>query len=532
MRLSQMIRASGCAVAAALAMLVATPAAAPAVAPATITAAQCAALINATLPETTIESATSVAGPAFTPPGGGALSNLPAFCRVVAVTRPAVRFEVWLPLTTWNGKFQGVGNGGTAGIISYGALATGIRRGYATASTDTGHVSKDSADSSWALGHPELVADFGYRGLHVMTENGKKLTTTLYETALAHSYYVGCSKGGQQGLMEAQRFPADYDGLVAGAPAQNATRSYLAGHLWAARATEQDPESYIPAAKIAVLTRAVTSACDAIDGVADGVIDDPRRCHFDPASLVCRAGQDAATCFTPKQAAAVKQIWAGATDSKGQRLYPGYMPGAEAGSGGTWERYVTGDGPRDGRHFQLADGFLKYVVFNDPHYDFRKFNYDTDLPAALKKVSPMIDAMDPDLRPLQRGGGKLIVYHGWNDPSIPVLNSIDYYESVVSKVSPGANREAALAATQAFYRMFLVPGMQHCSGGPGTDNFDMLTALENWVEKGTSPASIVATHRTAGRIDRSRPLCPYPQVAVYNGTGSTDEAANFECRTR
>jgi feruloyl esterase len=514
---------------AATAALVATPAAAPPALPAAISAAQCAALKNLQLPETTIESAAEVAAPSFTPPGSAAIGNLPAFCRVVAVTKPAVRYEVWLPTTTWNGKFQGVGNGGTAGIISYGALATGIRRGYATASTDTGHVSRDSADSSWALGRPDLVADFGHRGLHVMTENGKKITASLYQSAPARSYYVGCSKGGQQGLAEAQRYPADYDGIVAGAPAQNSTRSYLAGHLWAALATERDPESYIPAAKMQVLARAVTASCDAIDGITDGVIDDPRKCHFDPASIVCRPGQDPSACLTAKQATAVKQIWAGAHDSKGNPLYPGYMPGAEAGAGGTWERYVSGDGPGDGRHRQLAEGFLKYVLFQDPNYDFRKFNFDTDLPMALQKLSPLIDAMDPNLRPLQQRGGKLLVYHGWNDPSIPVLNSIDYYESVVSTIGRNANRDAALAETQSFYRMFLVPGMQHCSGGPGTDTFDMLTALENWVEKSQAPASIPATHRTAGRVDRSRPLCPYPQVAVYSGTGSTDDAANFAC---
>jgi len=527
MRRTHLVLASVSATLAASAALVAMPVAPPSAA--TMTAAACAAITTAHLPDTTIESATDVAGPTFMPPGSSGLNNLPSFCRVVAVTKPAIRFEVWLPLTTWNGRFQGVGNGGTAGIISYGAMATALRRGYATASTDTGHVSKDSADSTWALGRPDLVADFGYRGLHLMTVNGKQVTTTLYGTAPRYSYYVGCSKGGQQGLMEAQRFPEDYDGLVAGAPANNSTRSYLAGHLWAALATEKDPESHIPAAKVPILARAVTAACDAIDGVTDGVLDDPRTCHFDPASLTCRAGQDQATCFTEKQVAAVKQIWAGARNSKGERLYASYVPGAESGAA-AWERYVTGDGPRAGRHFQLADGFLKYVVFQNPNYDFRSFNYDTDLPMALAKVSPLVDAVDPNLRPLQQRGSKLIVYHGWNDPSIPALNSIDYYESVVAAFSTSANRDAALAETQTFYRLFLVPGMQHCSGGPGTDAFDMVTALENWVEKGIAPSSIAATHRTAGRVDRSRPLCPYPQVAVYSGSGSTDEAANFSCK--
>jgi len=527
MRRAQFVLSSGLAFVAALSAFVGANAAAPLSPP--LTAVQCAALKGANLPDTTVELAAVVSGPSFTPPGTTALNDLPSFCRVVTVTKPAVRVETWLPMTTWNGKFQGVGNGGTAGIISYSALATGIRRGYATSSTDTGHVSKDSADSSWALGRPDLVADFGHRGLHVMTESGKALTKTLYATPPTRSYYVGCSKGGQQGLMEAQRYPADYDGLVAGAPAQNATRSYLAGHLWAALATDKDPESYIPSPKMKVLAQAVTAACDAVDGVTDGVIDDPRKCHFDPGTIVCRAGQDPATCLTTKQAIAVKQIWAGATNSRGERLYPGYMPGAEAGAGGTWERYVSGDGPGDGRHFQLADGFLKYVLFQNPNYDFRSFSYDTDLPMALKKLSPMLDAMDPNLRPLQQRGGKLIVYHGWNDPSIPVLNSIDYYESVVSALGKGKSREAALAETQAFYRMFLVPGMQHCSGGPGTDNFDMLTALENWVEKGQAPSGLVAMDGNPN-ANRTRPVCEYPKWPKFTGApGTESSAASFTC---
>ena len=488
----------------------------------------CTALQSLQLPDTKIESATEVAGPSFTPPDAtGALANLPGFCRVVGVSKPSIRFEVWLPTTTWNGKFQGVGNGGTAGVISYSALAAGIRRGYATASTDTGHVSRDSADSEWALKRPDLVADFGHRGLHVMTENGKKVTSSFYEAPPKLSYYVGCSKGGQQGLMEAQRYPNDYDGLVAGAPANNATRSYLGGHLWPALATLKDPESYIPAAKVPVLTRAVTAACDGLDGVTDGIISDPRKCTFDAETLACRAGQDPSTCFSEKQIKAIKDIWAGAHDSKGP-IYPGVAKGGETGAG-AWERYVTGEGPLRGRHFQLADGFLKFVVFDDPSYDFRTFNYDRDLPIALKKVAPLIDAVDPNLQPLQSHGAKLIVYHGWNDPSIPAQNSINYYESVVSAIG-GANHDAALERTQAFYRMFLVPGMQHCSGGPGTDRFDMLTALENWVEKGQAPNAIAASHMTAGKVDRTRPLCMYPQTAQYKGSGSTDDAANFVCK--
>ena len=341
MRRTQMALVSGFAIVVSATPYRARPTAAPLLPPSSLTAAQCVALKSAPLQDTTVELAAEVTGPSFTPPGGSALNNLPAFCRVVAVTRPAVRFEVWLPMATWNGKFQGVGNGGTAGVISYGALATGIRRGYATASTDTGHVSKDSADSSWALGRADLVADFGYRGLHVMTENGKKLTSTLYETAPKYSYYVGCSKGGQQGLMEAQRFPADYDGLVAGAPAQNATRSYLAGHLWAALATEKDPESHIPASKVPMLARAVTAACDAIDGITDGVIDDPRQCHFDPASLLCVPARIPRP-VSPRNRQPPEANLNGATDSTGHRSIP--AKAGRRGARGT-ERYVSGDGP-------------------------------------------------------------------------------------------------------------------------------------------------------------------------------------------
>jgi feruloyl esterase len=500
-----------------------SPAIPPVIAP-----GSCANLLALQIPETVIKSAEEVAGPAFTSPGSStALRSLPAFCRVVAVTKPAVTVEVWLPLTTWNGKFQGVGNGGTAGIISYGQLAAGIRRGYATASTDTGHVSKNSADSSWALGRMDLSIDFGYRGTHVMTVDGKAITRAFYNMQPRLSYYTGCSKGGQQGLSEAQRYPDDYDGLVAGDPANNVVRSYLAGHLWVALVTLKDPDSYIPQNKVAILSKAVNDACDTLDGIKDGVLNDPRACKFDPTTLTCKAEQDQATCFTPKQVQAIKDIWAGARNSKGEQIYPGYEPGAESFPG-SWPNYVAGTGPETARHYVLADGFLKYVLFADPNYDFRQFSYDRDFPPALAKYGPILDSVDPNLAPLEKHGAKLIVYHGWSDPSIPPMNTVDYYESVVATVG-GKDRDAAVRKTQEFFRLFMVPGMNHCSGGPGTDHFDMLTAMENWVEKGTAPDRVVASHMTDGKVDRTRPLCPYPQVALYNGSGSTDDAANFAC---
>src|SRR5215468_358144 len=267
----------------------------------------CAALSSIALPDTTITSADEVRGPSFTPPGSQALNGLPDFCRVAGVTKPAVKFEVWLPLTDWNGKFQGVGNGANAGSISYPAMATALRRGYATASTDTGHTTTNARDGQWAVGHPELLIDFGYRAIHVTAEHGKKVTQTFYSQPASHSYFMSCSTGGRQALMEAQRFPDDYDGVIAGDPAANWTRFQTGGHLWIALAMNKDPESYIPASKLHVIEDGVNAACDALDGIKDGVLDDPRKCTFDANTLVCKPGQDSSTCLTGKQAKAVNE---------------------------------------------------------------------------------------------------------------------------------------------------------------------------------------------------------------------------------
>ncbi|WP_348267406.1 tannase/feruloyl esterase family alpha/beta hydrolase [Edaphobacter paludis] len=484
----------------------------------------CKELRSLRLPNTVITSATTVYAGSFTPPGFHApLGTLPAFCRVAATTKPAIRFEVWLPLHHWNGKFQGVGNGGTAGVISYRAMAGALRRGYATASTDTGHANRpptNGFDATWALGHPELVADFGYRGLHLTTVNAKQIAQEFYGKEPVHSYYVGCSQGGQQGLMEAQRFPEDYDGLLVGDPANNWTRHYAGAHLWYSLATLKDPQSYIPPAKVPILAKAVVAACDTLDGIADGVLDDPRQCHFDPAVLTCRAGQDAASCFTPRQVKAIKQIWAGAHDSKGELIVPPIVPGGEDGPGG-WSSWITGNRPFNSTHWKAADGVFQNMIFEDRSYNPLHFNYDTDMKTMLAKTSRSMDAVNPDLRPLRRRGGKLILYHGWSDPDISPLNTINYYNQVEATVGRD---------TPQFVRLFMVPGMNHCAGGPGPNHFDGVTALEEWVEDGEAPEKIIAFHTTEGEIDRTRPLCPYPQVAVYNGKGSTNNAANFSCR--
>ena len=490
-------------------------------------AASCASLAAIALPDTVVTAAEEVAGPSFTPPGSAAISNLPRFCRVAATTKPAVKFEVWLPLANWNGKFQGVGNGANAGSIVYGAMATAVRRGYATASTDTGHATTNGRDGQWAVGHPELVTDFGYRAIHVTADNAKQIVQTYYGQRASQSYFVSCSTGGRQALMEAQRFPDDYDGIVAGAPAANWTRFQTGGHLWIALALNKDPESYLPTSKLPLLANAVNAACDAADGIADGVLDDPRKCPFDPEVLMCRDEKDAATCLSPKQVRAVKDVWSGSRNSSGL-VYPGYMPGAEAAGG--WAAYTTGTGPLTGNHWEQAENVLKYLVFENPKWDFRTFNYDKDLAFAEAKLGKTFDAFDPDLNRFRQHGGKLLLYHGWNDPSISPLNTINYYEKVVTFLQGSKSRPEAEAEAQQFVRLFMAPGMLHCGGGPGPNTFDMIAALENWVERSRAPESVVASHSSNGVQDRTRPLCVYPKVAVHNGRGSTNEAANFVCR--
>lgn len=493
--------------------------------------AACAALADLVLPDTTIRAAESVPAGAFTPPGAAQPLETPAFCRVAATSDPAVEFEVWLPADTWNGKFHTAGNGGMAGVVSYGAMAGALNRGYATSSTDTGHVrGSDGFDASWALGRPDLIEDFGHRALHLTAVHGKAITEAFYGAAPEHAYYVGCSKGGQQGLMEAQRYPEDFDGLVVGNPAHDWTRFYAGAHLWYALATLDDPDSYIPPAKAVLLGRAVTAACDAIDGIEDGVLDDPRACDFDPAELTCGAGDDEAACFTPKQVQAVKDIWRGPTNAAGAVIYPGLVPGGEDDPGG-WPRWVTGPEPFRSTHYLAADNFMKYMVFSDPDWRFRSWDYDRDLPVALERTGPALDANDPDLRPLRDAGGKLLLYHGWSDADISPLGTIDYYEEVVRTVGGGADAADALAETQQFFRLFMAPGMGHCRGGPGPDRFDALSALEAWVEEGRAPARIVASKVEDGAVVRTRPLCPYPRVARWSGAGSTDDAANFRCVT-
>jgi Tannase and feruloyl esterase len=500
----------------------------------TAAAQTCERLSDLKLANTTITAAQSVAAGSFGT--AAAFKDLPAFCRVTGVIRPTsdseIKFEIWMPAAGWNGKFQGIGNGGFAGSISQAALAGPLARGYATASTDTGH---SGGDASWALGHPEKIIDYGHRGIHEMTEKAKLIISAFYGGGPKRSYFASCSNGGRQALMEAQRYPNDYDGLIAGAPANYFTQT-LAGFAWNMQALLGDPASYIPASKLKAIEAAALTACDARDGVTDKVIDEPTACHFDPAVLLCK-GAESDACLTDKQVAALKKIYSGPRNSKGEQIVPGFLPGGETGAGG-WTAWITGAAPTRAAQYFFATQTGRNMIHNDPTWDIKSFNLDQDTRLADEKLAPILNATDVDLKAFKAHGGKLILYHGWSDAALPPVNTIHYFESVVAKMG---RREA-----DAFMRLYMVPGMQHCGGGPGPDSFgafvtaahsdaqhDLTVAIERWVEDGVAPKEIIASKRQSSDpqspTTRTRPLCPYPQVARYKGSGSTDDAANFIC---
>jgi len=482
----------------------------------------CANLASLTIPSVTIRSATPMPAGGFTPPGSRQELALPGFCRVEAVARPTsdseIRFEVWIPpAEAWNGKFAGVGNGGYMGSISYSAMAVQLRKGYATASTDTGHTGDDMR---FGQGHPEKIVDYAYRAVHVMAETSKLIVRDAQGRFADRSYFIGCSAGGQQALSEAQRFPEDYDGIIAGDPANNRIRQSFA-FLYAWEATHNaDGSVIIPPAKLQLLTKSAVEACDATDGLKDGLIDDPRRCHFDPGKLICKNG-DEATCLTQPQVEAARRMYEGLkSPHTSEQIYTGWPRGSEA-FGETpiesWGTYVTD--PKE----PMRLGFFKYFLFHDPNWDYRTIDWDRDLAYAEQKLG-FFAPVERDLSGLKKHGGKLLMYTGWMDPVVPPQDTVAYYEAVV-KAMGGPEK------TREFFRFFAAPGMGHCGGGPGPNTFDALAALEQWVEHGTAPDKLIASHATAGKIDRTRPLCPYPQVARYKGTGSIDEAANFSCAT-
>jgi hypothetical protein len=505
-------------------------------------AATCESLAELKLPHTIIREAHAVPAAAYSPSIGRAITDLPAFCRVAGTLKPSadsdIEFEVWMPATGWNGRFAGIGNGGFAGSLTLSGMAQELRRGYATATTDTGHKADVTPGATWALGHPQKVIDFGYRAIHETAVAAKTLIAAFYgEGPPKHSYFNSCSNGGRQALMEAQRYPEDYDGIIAGAPANYWTHLLLEG-AYLAQAVAEDPAAFVPPLKMAAIEAATLSACDAGDGLKDGLISDPRTCHFDPATLLCK-GEDNERCLTAPQVSFLRKVYGGPRNAKGQPIYPGYSPGGEGGAGG-WVSWITGTAPRKSEGYGFSSQFFSQMVYENAEWDYSKFDAEREVKAADAKLASVLNSTSPDLRKFKDRGGKLILYHGWSDAAIPPVNAIEYYDSVASKM--GA------ATAESFVRLYMVPGMQHCGGGPGPNYFwssdpkargdaqhDMEEALESWVENGPAPGPIVAvkfkTAGGAGRpVERTRPLCPYPQEAHWNGKGSIDEAANFSCK--
>jgi feruloyl esterase len=435
------------------------------------------------------------------------------FCRVALVLRPSsdseIHVELWLPDAGWNGKFQAVGNGAFNGAINYSAMAAALRRGYAVASTDTGHAGGGAA---WALGHPEKVIDFGWRAVHEMVVASKRMVTAYYQAPLRYSYWNGCSAGGRQALKAVQRFPGDFDGVIAGAPGLDWTgRGAQANRI--AKMLEANAAARLTAADRQLLHNAVLAACDARDGVKDGLLENPAACTYDPAALSC-SSSDGDACLAPAKVETARQIYASALNSASGRAIPGLARGSELGwtdLGWTASARATG-----------LDQF-RFLVFADPRWTLQQFDFARDIVLAEERDGGTINALDANIEPFFRRGGKLIQYHGWSDPQISPFISTQYYERVVSAIG-GAG------VLSESYRLFMAPGMGHCSGGEGPNAFDVLDALDRWVESSKAPDAILASHSTGTVVDRTRPLCPYPQVAAYSGSGSTDDGRNFTCK--
>jgi feruloyl esterase len=475
------------------------------------------------LPGATVTAARAVGAGRFTPPGSTgstgtsqAYSDLPAFCRVELTLRPSadsdIKSEVWLPQAGWNGKFQQVGNGAWAGSIQYAALAAALRLGYAAASTDAGHTGQDA---SFAMGHPERLADFGYRAVHETAVKSRKTIEAFYGSEAKLAYFNGCSGGGRMAFQEAQRFPADFDAILAGAPGYDRVNQSVQ-MLMNAKATLDRPESMIPKTKYAVIHRAAIEACDAADGLRDGLISDPLHCRFDPRTIQCK-GEDAAECLTAAQVGAATKIYAGVKHpTTGAEIFSGLEPGSELSWGGP----AGGPAP-----LAVGADLFKFVVFKNPGWDFRTFDLARDYDAVHRIDSLDLSPSSPHLEAFAARGGRLLVYHGWADQNVAPRSTVNYYQRLVDTLGQSGVDNAV--------RVFFAPGMAHCGGGEGPNTFDALAALEAWREQGQAPATILASHMaTDGHIDRKRPLCPYPQAAVYKGSGSIDAADSFICAVK
>ncbi|HTI38956.1 MAG TPA: tannase/feruloyl esterase family alpha/beta hydrolase [Vicinamibacterales bacterium] len=479
-----------------------------------VPAADCADMLLLNIPDTEMVSATAV-------PANG---PLPAHCRVVGITHGEpgsnVTVEVRMP-NTWNSKLLMTTRQAYMGLLAplgNPAISTALSRFYTTITTDSGHAGANIFDASFGLNNRPAEIDFGYRGTHLSRVFAQALTQAYYASGPLYAYYNGCSSSGRYALQSAEHYPGDFDGIIAGSPALDLS-GIVIDENWIAQSQVAAP---LPTSKLPVIFNAVMTACDGLDGLTDGLIDDPRNCHFDVDSLLCADG-DAPDCLTAPQVATLRRIYEGAINSAGERLYPGYAFGGELPDpvgGQGWDAYITNPSPIG---VALQDQYLRYLAFeiDDPAFDWHTFNFDLD-PPRMTTMHRIFDPVQDDLTGFSNAGGKMIIYQGWADIAVSPYRTLQYYV--------GLRNHAGRRAVEDYARLFMVPGMYHCGGGIGPNTFDALTALEQWVEHGQAPASLTATKTAGPGTNRSRPLCPYPQHAIYKGSGSIDDAANFECR--
>jgi hypothetical protein len=485
-----------------------------------VTPGDCGSLTSMSIPDGSVTSATMVQPGAAG--GRGPAPTIP-YCRVQMTLKPEpgsnIKVELWLPSqAAWNGKFLGTGNGGSAGVISTPALVAGLAKGYAVANTDMGSSGgRGGLNFGFGIGRPDWQKDFNYRSTDGMTVQGKAVTAAFYGSKPKYSYFQGCSSGGAQAWEQIQHLPDAYDGVIAGAAANNRPNLHMA-RIWDEWNNLKTPENTIPKEKMAMVTKAVTAQCDGLDGVKDGIIADPRKCHVNLKALTCTAG-DKPDCLTPAQAKTMAAVWKGATNPRtGAQVYPGFEPGAEAAIDLHWDSHIGPNG-----QVIVSDNMINWSnQYQKAHPDGVGFDFDKDVVRADQDIKDA-NWTDPKLTAFQKAKGKVIIYHGWADGLVPTMGTPNYYDQI-------AKANGGYAKTQGFARLFMVPGMGHCRGGVGPDQFDMLTALENWVEKGEAPKQIIATRAAKpGLPALSRPLCPYPAEAKYTGKGDTNDAANFMC---
>ena len=439
--------------------------------------------------------------------------TLPAFCRVTATVKPSpvsdIRMEMWMPVAGWNGNFRGTSPNGLGGVINYNAMGVGLTDGFAVASTDTGH---QGGDTAW-MRVPEKVTDFAGRAMHETTVVGKALATAYYGSAPRYSYMIECGGGSAAALHEVQKYPADYDGIVVGGHAAHLTRQMF-GQYWLWQAAHPGGVAVLPAAKLRVIHDAVLGKCDLLDGVKDGLLENPTRCAFDPKEIECRSG-DGPNCLTAAQVEAAQKIYSGPINPRtNEKIWPGLYRGSEL----DWSFFSEAASP-----IGIATTTLR-VVLGDPAWDSRTTPVDFDRHVTLADRSDIarVNASNADISAYVRRGGKLILSGGWNNALVPAGAVVDYYNSVTARIG--------IEDTQRGVRLYMVPGMIECNGGPGTDTFDMLRVMRRWVEGGQAPNEVIASRVERGTAVRTRPLCPYPQAAMYSGKGSTDDARSFVCK--